>query len=212
MDNLFNHRSMSSNEIIRTLNNLSNDELVEVFNKYSEIYKDYGQLYIFALTENRNVDNNRNDSINNLKIEQNIINNKIQQWNTSYDYFKVNPLGTLNESISNIMGSDLLKIGNRVVITLSMANDWFLIYIISNSLITKPNDQLKFDQKLKDGFGSSFRERGISFENDVEISLSLFLEVLGNEFSIDEIKISSDKKELIFDQARRLNSIYNSLI
>ena len=203
--------TMPTGEVISILNGFTVEELIQVFNTYPGINQQYGPLYAYAIVESRGASidgkNVQAAALNKLGIDQRIINQEITQWRSADEFLFVNQVGTIDEEVSDVMGSDLLRIGKNVVMTLSMLIDWWLIYIFTNNLVI--NDTFKIDQKIRDGFGSIFQEKGLSTQDNV--SISTFTEILSDMFMKGGVALTPDISNYLFGQAKSLQSMIDRL-
>ncbi len=203
-------KTMTSGEVISILNGFTIGELISAFDTYPEIYQQYGPLYMNAIDEARSENITREAQaagLNKLKIIQKIRSQESVQWDSSDNYFQVNDVGTVRESISEEMGTDLLRIEKRAVMTISMLINWWLVYVLSNNLVVE--DTITIDQRIRDGFGSIFQEKGISAQENV--LLGTFIATLSDEFTEDTISLSPEMKDHLFNQAKYLQSMIDRL-
>ena len=202
--------TMPSGDVISILNGFSIKELVDIFNAYPEIYQRYGPLYYNAIVESRSVNVGRSAQaagLDKLKISQKIISQESSQWMSADNLLSINRVGIVDEKVSGVMGSDLLRVDKNVVMTLSMLIDWWMTYIILNNLIV--DESFKIDQKIRDGFSSIFQEKGLSTLNDVLIST--FIEILSDVFNENEVVLTSEIKNYLFGQAKSLREMIDRL-
>ncbi len=200
---------MTSRDVIPVLNRFSDDQREVIWKQYPKLMEKYQSIYLVdevVLPVERPID--KTTQRRSLELQD------------PSSYFIYNPLGVASLQMSKLIGDNRLEMNGQTIITLDILINFWLKYAIDNQLFIQGSSPV--DPQIYSSLDRGHQESMIFPDDQVNhifsydydqighiignpIPLHKWTELISNNFALQDIDLSPESQEQIYQWAKELH-------